>query len=74
MRFYEEAIEVLGKMPETEENKKKQIEVRLSMASTMVYLHWPEGSLENLRICEQLAKELGDYKSLAHYLSIFGLL
>jgi class 3 adenylate cyclase len=73
VRFYKEAIVVLGKMPEVEENKKEQFEVRLSMAHAMVYLHWPEGSLENIRVCEQLAKELGDDKSLAHYLSIFGL-
>lgn len=73
LRFYKDAVEILTKSSQTEENKKMQFEIRLSMAHVMVYLHWPEGTLENLEICEQLANDIGDEKSLANYLSIFGL-
>lgn len=73
VRFYKEAIEVLDKMPETRDRKKEQFEVRLSMAYAMVYANWPDGSLENIQECEQLAKGFGDDKSIAHYLSIYGL-
>jgi len=71
--FYKEAIEVLGKMPETDDHKNEEFGIRLSMAYAMVYIHWPKGSLENIRACEQLAKEFGDDKSLANYLSLYGL-
>jgi predicted ATPase len=73
LRFFKEALEVLDKMPKSAKNKKEQVEGRISMAYAMAVSHWPEGSLENLRVGEQLAKELGDEKSLAHFLSITGL-
>jgi len=73
VRYFKGAIELLVKMPKIDDHKKEQFDVRLSMAYAMVYTHWPEGSLENIRVCEQLAKELGDERSLAHYLSVYGL-
>jgi class 3 adenylate cyclase/tetratricopeptide (TPR) repeat protein len=73
LRFYEEAFEVLGKMPETEGNKKEQIEVRISMAGPMLYLNWPEGSFENLREGVRLSKELGDEKNLAYLQTLTGV-
>ncbi|NIT03899.1 hypothetical protein GTO10_03120 [Candidatus Saccharibacteria bacterium] len=72
-RFYEEAIDVLTKMPETEENKREQIEVRFLMAGPGGLLGYPEGSLENLREGERLSKRIGDKKSIAHFLSQIGL-
>jgi len=71
--FYKKAINVLNKMPETEENKKEQIEVRISMAGPMLYLSWPEGSFENLRAGERLSKELEDKKSLAYLMTLTGV-
>ncbi len=72
LRFYKEAIDVLGKMPETEENKREQIKVRLSMAVPVLLLGYPEDSLEILEEGERLSKELGDEKSLAHFLGLRG--
>ena len=62
-RYYKKAIQVLTKMPETAENKKEQIEVRLSITGPMMFLHWPEESYKNLRESERLSKELGDLKT-----------
>jgi class 3 adenylate cyclase/tetratricopeptide (TPR) repeat protein len=72
LRFYEEAIEVLGRIPETEENKREQIEVRFLMAGLNAFLGYPEGSLENLREGERLSKEIEDERSIAHFLSQIG--
>jgi tetratricopeptide (TPR) repeat protein len=60
-------------MPETDENKREQIEVRLLMADPMMFLNWPEGSFENLREGERLSKELGDKKNLAYLQTLTGV-
>jgi len=72
-RFYKEAINVLNKLPETEENKRREVEVRLLMANPMMGLGFPEDSLEILREGERLSKELGDEGSLAKLYSTIGL-
>jgi len=71
-RFYKQAINVLSKMPETEENKTEQMEVRLLMAAPMFSLGYPEDSLEILQEGERLSKELGDEKSFVLFLSLIG--
>ena len=72
-RFYKEAIKVLNQLPETEDNKRKQIEVILLMATPMMLLAYPEDSLrihqEGLRLCE----EVDDKKSLAILYSLIGI-
>jgi tetratricopeptide (TPR) repeat protein len=70
--FYQQTIEVLTKMPETEENKSEQIEVHLLAAGLMFVLGFPKDSLVILQTGEALSKELGDEKSLAHFLSLIG--
>ena len=72
LRFYKESINLLTKMPETEENKREQIKVRLLMAAPLTLAGYPEDSLEILEEGERLSKELGDEKSLAQFLSIIG--
>ncbi|MGD8983291.1 MAG: adenylate/guanylate cyclase domain-containing protein [Desulfobacteraceae bacterium] len=71
-RFYKEAIEVLSKMPQTEENKKEQIKIRLLITAPMFSLGYPEDSLEILQKGERLSKELGDEKSFVLFLSLIG--
>ena len=71
--FYKEAINVLTQLPETEENKRKGMEVRLLAAEPMGPLGYPEDSLQILEKGESLAKELGDESSLAHFYSNMGL-
>jgi class 3 adenylate cyclase/tetratricopeptide (TPR) repeat protein len=72
-RFYKDAINVLNRMPETEDNKRAQIEVRLLIAHPITLLGLPEDSLQILQEGESLSRELGDGKSLAHFLSLMGL-
>ncbi|GAF96957.1 unnamed protein product, partial [marine sediment metagenome] len=72
-RFYKEAINVLTQLPETEENKRKGMEVRLLAAEPMGLLGYPEDSLQILEKGESLAKELGDECSLARFYSNIGL-
>ncbi|MFQ5976420.1 MAG: guanylate cyclase, partial [Candidatus Hydrothermarchaeales archaeon] len=71
-RFYKEATNILCKMPEIDENKREQIEVLLLMIIPMFRLGFPEDSLEILQEGERLSKELGDKKSIAHFLSQIG--
>ena len=66
-RFYREALEALRKLPETEENKRSEIDVRLSLISPMIALFFPEDSLEILQEGERLSRELGDERILARF-------
>ncbi|MCK4823380.1 hypothetical protein KA005_46940, partial [bacterium] len=63
--FYKEAINALIQMPQTEENKRKQIEVRVLAATTIFILGFPEDSISILEEGERLSKEVRDEKSLA---------
>ena len=64
--FYKMAISMLNQLPESDENKKEQIHVRLLMSLSMYSMGYPENSLEILQEGERLAKELGDNKSIAY--------
>ena len=68
--FYQEVINILNKQPDTEENKRKRVEIRLLMTTPMRYLAYPEGSLETLEEGERLSRELGNERSLAQFLSL----
>jgi tetratricopeptide (TPR) repeat protein len=72
LRFYKEAIDVLEKMPGTEENKREQINVRLSMAVPLTLLGYPKDSLKIFKEGQGLSKKLGDEKSLARFLGMMG--
>jgi class 3 adenylate cyclase/tetratricopeptide (TPR) repeat protein len=71
-RFYKDAIDALTRMPETEETKKEQVEIRLLMAGPMFHLGFPEDSLEILETGEKLLKNLGDKSRHAQLLSLIG--
>jgi class 3 adenylate cyclase/tetratricopeptide (TPR) repeat protein len=72
-RLYKEAINVLTQLPETEENKRKCIEVGLRAAESMSVLGYPEDSLQILEKGESLAKALDDERSLSYFYSSIGL-
>ena len=55
---------MLDAQPESLENKKEKLEVYLMMIAPLMYLSYPEGSLEILQNGERLAQELGDEESL----------
>jgi class 3 adenylate cyclase/tetratricopeptide (TPR) repeat protein/energy-coupling factor transporter ATP-binding protein EcfA2 len=64
-RFYREAIDVLGRMPSTDSNKREGIQVRLSLAMPAMFLSYPEDSINVLKVGMELAREVGDARSLA---------
>jgi len=72
-RLYKMAISVLNQMPDTDENKKRGIEVRRLMSVLMLALVFPEDSLQILKEGEKLSKELGDERSLAHLCGSIGM-
>ena len=71
-RLFKDAISTLDSLPATEETGRAQVEVRLSMYIPMLFLDFPENSLEILQEGERLAKELADEKSLATFYSRLG--
>jgi len=72
-RFYKEAINILNQLPETEENKRRGVEVRLLMGIPMAQLAFPEDSLQILEEGERLSREFDDHRSLANFYSWIGL-
>jgi len=71
-RFYNESIAVVAQMTETEENKRKQIEVRQLIAPILDCLGFPEGSFQILQRGSGIAEEIGDERSLAIFYSWLG--
>jgi len=64
VRFYKEALRMLDAQSDSEENKKEKLAVFIMMAMLLVFLSFPEGSLEILQNAEKLAQELGDEEGL----------
>jgi class 3 adenylate cyclase/tetratricopeptide (TPR) repeat protein len=71
--FLREAIGILNKLPDTEENKRRMIEISLLMEGPMKILAYPEDTLQLLHNGERLSIELGDERSLAIFYSNIGL-
>ncbi len=71
-RFYRDAMGILKQMRETDQNKKEQIEVILSMAHSMRLLAYPEDSFKLLQEGETLCKDVKDKKRLAILYSYLG--
>ena len=63
--FYREAINVLKKQDDTDDNRRQQLKVYLLIAGPMRPLGYPEDSLVLLKNGERLAEELGEERSLA---------
>ncbi len=72
-RFYKDAIDVLNQLPDSRDNKRKQIEVILLMSGPMMFLVYPEDSLRILEEGVRLCKKLNDKKSLATIYSLLGI-
>ncbi len=72
-RFYAAALDVLKRMPESEQRKKEQIETIFLMTVPMRLLGYPEDSIDFLKEGEKLCKELGDRRSIANIYSFMNL-
>jgi tetratricopeptide (TPR) repeat protein len=69
---YKEAINALKQMPESEDNKKAQIEICRLVYIPAIILGYPEGSMEIFQEGEKLSKEIRDNISLAHFYAHIG--
>jgi hypothetical protein len=67
--FYKKALDALNHLPDTEENKRKRLEICFLIYGPSGYLGWPEGSLEIFQQGEKIAEETYDKKSLAFFYS-----
>ncbi|GAF71859.1 unnamed protein product, partial [marine sediment metagenome] len=72
-RLYKEAIHALNLLPDSEQRKRRSIEVRLSMLPSLNRLGYVEDTLDILQEGERLCRELGDEVSLARLTSFIGL-
>lgn len=72
LRLYQETMNILGQMPESEDNKREQLEVVRSIYTPVLYLGYPEEYLAILQQGERLSNELGDERSLAWVYSMMG--
>ena len=72
-RFHKEALSVLQRLPESEKNKRGIIETCLSMSTTMIFLGYPEDSLQILELGEKLCRETGDVPSLIRITAILSV-
>ncbi len=71
--FYQAIIAILNNQPDTEEKKRREVEILLGMANTMGCLAYPEGSIDTLESGERLSRQVGDDKSLAHFLNLLSI-
>ncbi len=65
VRFGKEAIEVLKQMPQTDENKRRGIEMRLMLSGPLAGTGQASDSLQMMEEGARLAEEVGDNQSLA---------
>jgi class 3 adenylate cyclase/tetratricopeptide (TPR) repeat protein len=63
--FYKGSLNILSRMDVNEQNKRRQIEVCISISDSLYPLGYPNGSLDMLHQGERLSMEIGDKKSLS---------
>jgi len=66
VRLGREAIDVLKRMPDTDENKRRGVEMRLLLSGPMTTQGFPGDALQMMEEGARLAEELGDSRSLAN--------
>ncbi len=71
--FYKSAMDLLNKLAETEENKKKKLEVLDLMGHPWGLLGFPEEFLGLFQEVERLSKALGDERRLAKFYNAMGM-
>ena len=71
-RFYKQATDVINALPESDENKRRGVEVRLLMLTLMQALEYPEDTLQIIQEGERLSRDLCDERSLVQFYSSIG--
>jgi len=73
LRFGKEVIAVLNQMPQTDENKRKSIEMRLMLSGPLIATGQADDALPMMEEGARLAEEVGDDRSLADLYGTLGL-
>jgi class 3 adenylate cyclase/tetratricopeptide (TPR) repeat protein len=68
-----EAIDVLKRMPDTDENKRRGIEIRLMLSGPLAAHGFPGDALQVMEEGAELAEQLGDSSSLANLWGTVGM-
>jgi len=71
--YYKDAISALKKLPESEENTRKQLAIIHRILIPMIVLGFPEESLSILQAGESIATAIDDKKSLFRFYSNMGM-
>ncbi|MDB4443906.1 AAA family ATPase, partial [bacterium] len=71
--YYKDAISALKKLPESEENTRKQLAIIHRILVPMIFLGFPEDSLSILQAGESIATALDDKKSLIRFYGNMGM-
>ncbi len=73
MEFYQKAIELIIKQPETEENKSKRANLTIKLTRVLRFFESPKNILEMLKSIEDIADTLEDYNLRSRIMSLIGL-
>ena len=73
MEFYQKAIELIMKQPETEENKLARANLTLKLTRVLRFFESPKNILDMLKSIEDIADSLEDYKLRSRILSLISL-
>jgi len=74
IEHYGGALEALGKLPDTVENRQRGIDLRFALYNPLMYLGYPEQRLQQvLGEAEEIAKEIGDRRRLIRSYNLAGL-
>jgi predicted ATPase/class 3 adenylate cyclase len=71
-RYYREALKALGRLPDTEQNKRARVDITVPMVTVMVALNYPEGCLSILEEALSAAEGLGDRPASLQLYSLVG--
>ncbi len=65
VQFFEQALSMFSRLPQTEDHKRQQLDIRMRLNYQYVMQDYPAGSLDNMREMEKLSRALGDSRSMA---------
>ena len=72
-RFHKEALSMLHRLPDCEKNRKELVDICLSMIIPMIFLGFPEDSIQILTQGEEYARDVGDKKGLVRIAGILSV-
>jgi predicted ATPase/class 3 adenylate cyclase len=72
--FYRKALKIFDKLPDAQKNNEEKLDIYNLMRLPIAMLGYPEGSLRILEAGAEIAKQVGDQKSLARFYNNMSIL